>query len=206
LFGDMMLEKACGGLVCGGRGGARSLGRAGQRGGGDPRSTPGPQGLNDSKKLSPKQREALEPEIWPKAVAYAVASPRWSRSPSSTSCTHRPGHAPAVEPLSVAPAFALVDGNYLFPLPCAVKTWSGRLLSCSIAAASILAKVAPTADAADGRPLPGYGFAFAQGLHAAIHVDACAPSALPEHRMSWAPVRLAMEGRPAAGRADWDED
>ncbi|MDB5458430.1 MAG: ribonuclease, partial [Caulobacteraceae bacterium] len=71
---DMMLEQACPGLVCGvdeaGRGpwagpvcaGAVIL---------DPRRVP--EGLNDSKKLSARQREALELEIMDKAVAFGVA-------------------------------------------------------------------------------------------------------------------------------------
>jgi ribonuclease HII len=49
----------------------------------------------------------------------------------------------AVETLAVTPVFALVDGNYKFKLPCEIKTVvKGDAISASIAAASILAKVA----------------------------------------------------------------
>src|SRR5215469_952991 len=70
---DMLLEKACAGIVCGvdegGRGpwvGPVSAAAVIL----NPRKMP--KGLNDSKKLSARQREALEPEIMDKAVAFAV--------------------------------------------------------------------------------------------------------------------------------------
>ena len=72
---DMMLEAACGGvLVCG-------VDEAGRGPWAGPVSAAAvildaravPQGLNDSKKLSARQREALELEIKAKAIAFAVA-------------------------------------------------------------------------------------------------------------------------------------
>jgi ribonuclease HII len=92
----------------------------------------------------------------------------------------------------VAPVFALVDGNYRFPLPCEIRTVvKGDSLSASIAAASILAKTARDRlmvemDAA----YPGYGFAAHKGYHAPVHVAALktlGPS--PIHRRGWAPIR-----------------
>ncbi len=104
----------------------------------------------------------------------------------------------AVEALQVKPVFALVDGNYAFALPCQVKTViGGDGLSCSIAAASILAKTARDRLMLemDGR-YPGYGFAAHKGYHAPVHVEALRTlGPCPEHRLGWAPVKLAMEGR-----------
>jgi ribonuclease HII len=209
---DMMLEKACGGLVCGvdeaGRGpwaGPVSAAAVIL----DPRKIP--KGLNDSKKLSAKQREELEPEIMAKALAYAVTFASVAEI-AQLNILHATGLAMrrAVEALSVAPAFALVDGNYRFPLPCTVKTVvKGDALSCSIAAASILAKVARDRLMLQMDGLyPGYGFASHKGYHAAIHVEALRTlGPCPEHRMSWAPVRLAMAGKALmlAG-LEWAED
>ena len=152
-----------------------------------------PKGLDDSKKLSAKQREALEPEIMSKAVAFAVGLASVSEI-AELNILHATGLAMrrAVEALSPAPAFALVDGNYAFPLPCAVKTViKGDSLSCSIAAASILAKVERDRImmAAD-LDYPEYGFAGHKGYHAASHVAALKTHGpCPLHRMSWAPIR-----------------
>jgi ribonuclease HII len=109
----------------------------------------------------------------------------------------------------VPPAYALVDGNYAFVLPCPVKTVvKGDSLSCSIAAASILAKVARDRLMQQMDDLyPGYGFASHKGYHAKIHVEALrALGPCPEHRMGWAPVKLALEGKdPMLAGLDWDE-
>ncbi|MCM1463647.1 MAG: ribonuclease HII, partial [Bacteroides sp.] len=73
-------------------------------------------GLNDSKKLSEKKREALYDEIVEKAAAYAIASATAAEIDElnilgATFLAMRR----AVEGLSVPPALALVDGNRLPP-------------------------------------------------------------------------------------------
>jgi ribonuclease HII len=209
---DMMLEKACVGRpVCGvdeaGRGpwaGPVSAAAVIL----DPRRMP--KGLNDSKALSAKAREALEVEIMAKAVAYAVGFASVAEI-AELNILHATGLAMrrAVEALTVKPAIALVDGNYRFSLPCEVKTVvRGDGLSCSIAAASILAKVARDRLMLEMDGLyPGYGFASHKGYHAEIHVQALrALGPCPEHRLGWAPVRLAMEGKDPTLAAGWDED
>jgi ribonuclease HII len=115
----------------------------------------------------------------------------------------------AVESLAVQAAFALVDGNYAFRLPCPVKTVvGGDGLSCSIAAASILAKVARDRLMVEMDGLyPGYGFAGHKGYRAQVHADALRRlGPCPIHRQSWAPVRLALLGedpmRAAGDRFD----
>jgi len=157
-----------------------------------------PKGLDDSKKLTAKVREALEIEIKKKAVAWSVGFASVEEI-ASLNILHAAGLAMrrAVEGLAVAPAYALVDGNYRFDLPCQVKTVvGGDGKSKSIAAASILAKVARDRlmIEMDAR-YPGYGFASHKGYHAEVHVEALRTLGPCEiHRLGWAPVKLALAG------------
>jgi ribonuclease HII len=210
---DMMLEKACLEPVCGvdeaGRGpwagpvcaGAVILHR---------RKVP--KGLNDSKKLSAKQREALEVEIKTQAVAWGIGFASVQEI-AELNILHATGVAMcrAIEAMEVQPVFALVDGNYRFPLPCPVKTVvKGDGLSCSIAAASILAKVARDRLMAEMDAVyPGYGFAGHKGYRAQVHADALVSlGPTPIHRMAWAPVKLALAGKnPMLAAAEgWGEE
>jgi ribonuclease HII len=203
----MVLEAACPGPVCGvdeaGRGpwaGPVSAGAVIL----DPRDVP--EGLDDSKRLTHAARERLEVEIKARALAWGVGFASVDEIDrlnilKATGLAMRR----AVEALHIAAAFALVDGNYAFALPCPVKTVvGGDGLSCSIAAASILAKVARDRlmvelDAA----YPGYGFAAHKGYHAPVHVEALrrlGPCAI--HRSSWAPIRLALRSADDTGEDD----
>ena len=162
----------------------------------DPRRIP--QGIDDSKKLTAKARERLEVEIKASAIAWGVAFASVEEI-AEHNILHATGIAMrrAVEGLGTPPASALVDGNYAFVLPCAVRTViGGDALSLSIAAASILAKVARDRLMAELDELyPGYGFAGHKGYGARRHAEALislGPS--PVHRMGWAPVRLALAG------------
>jgi len=171
-----------------------------------------PEGLDDSKKLTPKARERLEAEIKGAAVAWAVAFASVDEI-AELNILHATGLAMrrAVEALVTAPAVALVDGNYRFPLPCAVQTVvGGDGLSASIAAASILAKTARDRLMVEMDGLyPGYGFAGHKGYGAPVHIQALtALGPSPIHRLAWAPVQLAMQGRfgelGGLEEADWD--
>ena len=169
-----------------------------------------PKGLDDSKKLSAKTREALELQIKAKAVAWCVGFASVEEI-ASLNILHAAGLAMrrAIEGLSVIPLFALVDGNYRFDLPCEIKTVvGGDGKSKSIAAASILAKVARDRlmIEMDAR-YPGYGFAGHKGYHAEIHVEALRTLGPCEiHRMSWAPVRLALaSGMPSQDELPFDD-
>jgi ribonuclease HII len=157
-----------------------------------------PKGLNDSKKLSAKARAALEEEIKAVAIAWCVDMASIEEI-AEYNILHATGRAMcrAIEGLSVTPAIALVDGNYRFPLPCEIKTVvKGDSLSCSIAAASILAKEARDRLMIEMDAVyPGYGFASHKGYHARIHVEGLVklgPS--PIHRLGWAPVKAALAG------------
>jgi len=209
----MLLEKACGGgMVCG-------VDEAGRGPWAGPVSAAAvilnprkmPKGLNDSKLLSAKRRDALELEIKDQAIAFAVGFASVAEI-AELNILHATGLAMrrAVEALSPAPAFALIDGNYAFPLPCTVKTViKGDSLSCSIAAASILAKVARDRLMAEFDQLyPGYGFSSHKGYRAQAHADGLLKlGPCPEHRLTWAPVRLALQGRnPMLAASAYDED
>jgi ribonuclease HII len=156
-------------------------------------------GLDDSKKLTAKAREALEVEIKARALAWGVGFASVQEI-ASLNILHATGLAMrrAVEALAVAPRYALVDGNYAFKLPCEVKTVvGGDGKSKSIAAASILAKVARDRLMVEMDGLyPGYGFASHKGYRAPVHAEALLTLGPCEiHRMGWNPVKLALMGK-----------
>ena len=209
---DMLLEKACAGPVCG-------VDEAGRGPWAGPVSAAAvilnprkiPKGVNDSKKLTARAREALELEIKDKAVAYGVGFASVAEI-AELNILHATGLAMcrAIEAMPIQPAFALVDGNYAFKLPCDVKTViGGDGVSASIAAASILAKVARDRLMAELDGLyPGYGFAAHKGYRAPIHGRALLElGPCPEHRLSWGPVKLALMGKdPLMAFADASQD
>jgi ribonuclease HII len=160
-----------------------------------------PHGIDDSKALTPKRRDALEAEIKACAVAWGVGFASVEEI-AELNILHATGLAMcrAVEALGVTPAAALVDGNYRFRLPCEVETVvGGDGLSLSIAAASILAKTARDRLMVEMDALyPGYGFAGHKGYSAPAHQAALkALGPCPIHRRGWAPIRALLEGEPA---------
>lgn len=132
-------------------------------------------GLNDSKKLSEKRREALFDVICESASAYGIgfASEREIDEINILQATYLAMQR-AVEALCGAADYALVDGNRMPPLPVAGETVvKGDAKSPSIAAASILAKVSrdrlmPGYD----EKYPQYGFMKHKGYGTKVHVDA----------------------------------
>ena len=207
---DLLLERACTGPVCG-------VDEAGRGPWAGPVSAAAvildldrvPAGLDDSKKLSARTREALEIEIKASAVAWGVGFATVQEI-CDLNILQATGLAMlrAVEALAIKPAFALVDGNYAFRLPCEVKTVvGGDARSQSIAAASILAKTARDRLMVEMDALyPGYGFAGHKGYSAPRHAEALMTLGPCEiHRMTWAPVRLALVGKsPLAQAAEAD--
>lgn len=158
----------------------------------DPRLVTTLSGVNDSKKLSARQREALFPVICSKAVAYGVG---WV----SAAEIDQMGIVPAtqlamtlaIDQLNPAAEFVLVDGRASLPtvtLP-QRSVVRGDSLSLSIAAASILAKVSRDMYM---RSLelryPEYEFGRHKGYGTARHLAAIiAHGPCPEHRLSFAP-------------------
>ena len=101
------------------------------------------EGLNDSKKLNEKKRDALFDVIREKAVAYSVAfATNEEIDKLNILNATMLAMARAILSLPVPADFALVDGNCIrnFPIP-AQTIVKGDAKSPSIAAASILAKV-----------------------------------------------------------------
>lgn len=147
------------------------------------------EGLNDSKKLSEKRREALYDQITEQALAWAVclADEKTIDEINILQATYRAMRG-AVERLSLRPDLCLVDGNRDPGLGLPTRTVVKGDASCaSVAAASILAKV--TRDrlmAAYDAQYPGYGFAVHKGYGTKAHYAAVAALGLcPIHRRSF---------------------
>jgi ribonuclease HII len=150
-----------------------------------------PKGLNDSKKLTPKQREKLYLKICATAeVAVAFGSTaRIDRDNIRQASLW--ALARAVRALPVKPQLVFVDGVDRIDVDCDCRSIiSGDALVLSIAAASIVAKV--TRDrlmARLGAAHPGYGFERHMGYSVPEHVAALnrlGPTV--HHRRSFAPV------------------
>ena len=101
------------------------------------------EGLDDSKRVSPKRRERLFHEIQAQAVAWAVASVDPATIDQINILSARLlAMDRAIRALDPPPGFALIDGNYDKGISCPhIAVIKGDGLSASIAAASILAKV-----------------------------------------------------------------
>ena len=120
-----------------------------------------PEGLNDSKKLSLKKREAVEGDILASAqVAIAHATVEEIDSLNILRASHLAMER-AVAALDPAPDYLLIDGNMIpkelsLPSEAVVK---GDAKSLSIAAASIVAKLARDRIMVDlAQQFPGYGW------------------------------------------------
>ncbi|KIC13706.1 ribonuclease HII [Leisingera sp. ANG-Vp] len=151
-----------------------------------------PAGLNDSKKLSPKKREAVEGEILAAAqVAIAHASVEEIDSLNILRASHLAMER-AVAALDPAPDYLLIDGNLIpkglsLPSEAVVK---GDAKSLSIAAASIVAKLARDRIMVDlAQQFPGYGWEKNAGYPSKQHRDALVDLGVtPHHRRSFKPV------------------
>lgn len=147
------------------------------------------EGLNDSKKLTEKKREALFDVITARAEAYGIgwASEQEIDQVNILQATFL-AMTRAVEALSLPADFALVDGNRMPPLSIPGETIvKGDGKAACIAAASVLAKV--SRDRAlrklDQRH-PEYGFAQHKGYGTKAHYAAIKQyGLLPEHRRSF---------------------
>lgn len=131
-------------------------------------------GVNDSKKLTEKKREALFPEIKGKALAYSVASASEKEIDEINilNATYL-AMSRAVEGLSVKADYALIDGNRMPRLSIPGETIvKGDGLSMSIACASILAKVSRDHVMMElDQKYPQYQFAKHKGYGTKLHTD-----------------------------------
>ena len=153
-------------------------------------------GLADSKALTEKRRAALDIEIREKALAWALGRAEVEEIDAlnilqaSLLAMQR-----AVAALSIAPEYAVVDGNRLPLLLCpALAIIKGDQTVAAISAASIIAKVARDSEMiALDTHYPGYGLALHKGYPTKAHVlalDVLGVSAI--HRRSFGPVRKLL--------------
>src|SRR5215813_95424 len=104
-----------------------------------------PAGINDSKQLTKRQRQVLAEEIKARALTYAIAQIEAAEIDKINILrASLRAMAEALKVLNPACDYVLIDGNQRIPnLFCPYKTViKGDCLSASIAAASIVAKVA----------------------------------------------------------------
>ena len=133
------------------------------------------EGLNDSKKLTPKKREKLFDLICENAIAYCIASASVEEIDELNILeADLLAMRRAIDGLSTKADFALIDGNIArdFQIP-ARAIIGGDAKSPSIAAASILAKVARDRDCLElDAQYPQYGIAKHKGYGTKQHMDA----------------------------------
>lgn len=148
------------------------------------------EGLNDSKKLSEKKREALYDIIKEKAVAYSIAYGTLEEIEelnileATFIAMNR-----AIDGLKTKPDFALIDGNRVpkgIKIPCETVV-KGDAKSSSIAAASILAKVTRDRLLLEyDQQYPQYNFKKHKGYGTKEHTDLILEyGPCPIHRMSF---------------------
>ncbi len=146
-------------------------------------------GLDDSKKLSEKKREALYDVITEQAVAWAVAcvSPEEVDEINILNARLKAMDI-AIRALAITPAYALIDGNQNRGISIPNETvLKGDSRVWSIAAASILAKVTRDRLMLEyDKKYPQYGFAKHKGYGTKEHYDALREfGPCPIHRMSF---------------------
>ena len=135
-------------------------------------------GLDDSKKLTEKKREALFPLIRERALAWSVAFVEAEEIDEIDILNARmKAMQLAMDGLEPGAEYALIDGNRDHGSRCAITTpheciVKGDSLSASIAAASVLAKVSRDRYMLEMAALyPQYGFERHKGYGTALHYE-----------------------------------
>lgn len=151
-------------------------------------------GLDDSKLLEPERRQVLAHRIRERSIAWAVgAADAFEIDRLNILQASRLSMMRALERLSVTCDYLLIDAVRLDVGIAQLPLIHGDALCHSIAAASILAKVArDTALEAWDRVFPEYGFARHKGYSTPEHQEALRRNGpTPMHRFSFEPVREA---------------
>lgn len=157
---------------------------------------PAPAGLNDSKKLTAKRREALVPLLLACCdVGFGEATVAEIDALNIRQATHLAMRR-AVAALSTPPDHLLIDGNdcpawVACPFDLII---GGDGLSPSIAAASVLAKTRRDQGmVALAQQHPGYGWDSNAGYGTKAHQDGLAKHGVTQHhRRSFAPIRKML--------------
>ena len=151
-----------------------------------------PAGLNDSKALTARRRDALFEAIHEHAIAVGIGQASVAEiDAAGVGQANRRAMQRAVAALSIAPQHALIDGIVTPDLPCpAHAVVKGDARSLSIAAASIIAKV--TRDRimlALDADHPAYRWRDNMGYGTTAHAAALQNyGPCPHHRLSFRPV------------------
>jgi ribonuclease HII len=154
-------------------------------------------GLNDSKQLTPEQRNVLYDQITQSAIAIqiGVATVEEIDRLNILQAT-RLAHRRAILGLPIRPKLVLIDGRYPadVPIPQLVIVDGDATCAC-IAAASVIAKVTRDRRMADlGRQYPAYGFERHKGYGTREHVEAIRRYGMtPLHRQSFVPLQGSQE-------------
>lgn len=152
--------------------------------------------LNDSKKLSASKREALIDQIKAQSIwAVGEASVEEIDELNILNATYL-AMTRALQGLSQVPDYALIDGNRMPPelgVP-GEPIIKGDGLSCSIAAASIIAKVTRDRHMAKlAIDFPGYGWEKNAGYGVKRHQEGLAKLGVtPHHRKSFKPIKKIL--------------
>ena len=154
-----------------------------------------PVGMNDSKKLKPAEREALFNAITSHThTAVGIATVNEIDTLNILEAA-RLAMRRAIDSLGITPEIALIDGNRPPKLACEVKAIvGGDALCMSIAAASIIAKVARDRIMRQlAAEYPGYGWERNAGYGTKQHQEALARLGVtPQHRRSFAPIKALL--------------
>lgn len=162
------------------------------------------QGVDDSKKLSPKKRELLAKLIRERALAYTVyeVNEKIIDEINILQAT-RLGMKNALESLKIVPDTVITDGNMTLDIPFPQRSIvHGDALSYSIGAASIVAKVFRDALMEEyAKTYPAYGFERNKGYGTAEHIRAIKEHGIcPIHRQDVRKKSSGQTGRKARRR------
>lgn len=159
--------------------------------------------VRDSKTISVSRRSVLAQEIATRCLAWGVAAIDVEELDEvGVGAANRIAMERAVLALDVEPDLLLIDAMTVDSGLPQIGIIDGDALSLSVAAASIIAKVARDTEMIGHDPLwPAFGFAKHKGYGVASHLSALrVHGPCPIHRRCFAPVRHAEEMHRGAAR------
>jgi ribonuclease HII len=166
-----------------------------------------PKGINDSKQLTRLQRERLAEQIQRRAIALSISRiEHYEIDQINILRASLRAMGLAIKALRPFPDYVLIDGNQRVPdLDCPQSTIiKGDCVSVSVAAASIVAKVARDQWMSEyDEQYPGYGFASHAGYNTRMHQEAIerlGPSAI--HRLTFRGVLFSQAALNFGGAED----